>query len=96
MERTGFIARANGDPLARKVGAGIVAVRRAGAIHAFDTLNHFFPINQMVTVGSSYWNVGVGREIGEVESDAEGMKTMAHLGKNMAWLLKKIGPSEAA
>jgi multimeric flavodoxin WrbA len=96
MERTGFIARANGDPLARKVGAGVVAVRRAGAIHAFDTLNHFFSINQMVTVGSSYWNVGVGREIGEVESDAEGMKTMAHLGKNMAWLLKKIGPSAAA
>ncbi len=90
MDRSGMVSRANGDMFKRKAGAAIVAVRRAGAIHAFDTLNHFFLIGQMVIPGSSYWNVGVGREIGEVESDDEGMQTMKALGENMAWLLKRI------
>ena len=68
----------------------MVAVRRGGAIHAFDTINHFFTISQMVVPGSSYWNVGIGREIGDVEGDEEGITTMKVLGQNMAWLLKKL------
>jgi len=72
------------------VGAAIVAVRRAGAMHALDSINHWFLINDMVLVGSSYWNIGIGREIGEVEQDAEGIRTMRTLGRNMAWLLKKV------
>ena len=76
--------------LQRKVGAAVVAVRRAGAIHAFDTINHFFLITEMIVPGSSYWNIGIGREKGEVEEDEEGVRTMRTLGENMAWLLKKI------
>ena len=91
IDRAGFVCRAADDLLRRKVGAAIVAVRRAGEIHAFDTINHFFLINQMIVPGSSYWNVGFGREKGEVESDAEGMLTMQVLGENMAWLLQKLG-----
>ena len=90
MERAGFVSRANGEMFKRKIGAAVVSVRRSGAIHAFDTLNHFFTIGQMITVGSSYWNIGVGREIGEVEKDEEGLLTMSILGKNMSWLIKKI------
>ena len=90
MDRSGMVARANGDMFRRKVGAAVIAVRRGGAIHAFDTLNHFFLIGQMIIPGSSYWNIGVGRNIGEVENDAEGVQTMKDLGANMAWLLKKI------
>ena len=90
IDRSGMTARANDNMFARKVGAALVAVRRAGAIHAFDSLNHYFTISQMITVGSSYWNVATGREIGDVENDQEGMQTMATLGKNMAWLLKKL------
>ena len=90
MERAGFVSRANGEMFKRKIGASVVSVRRSGAIHAFDTLNHFFTIGQMITVGSSYWNIGVGREIGEVEKDEEGLLTMSVLGKNMAWLIKKV------
>lgn len=86
MERAGFVGRANDNLFCRKLGAAVVAVRRAGAIHTFDTLNHFFTINEMVTVGSSYWNIGVG----DVSSDKEAMKTMQVLGANMAWLLKKL------
>ncbi|HTP66219.1 MAG TPA: flavodoxin family protein [Geobacteraceae bacterium] len=90
IDRTGMVSRANDDMFKRKAGAAIVAVRRGGAIHAFDTLNHYFLIGQMIIPGSSYWNVGVGRNIGEVENDAEGMQTMKDLGENMAWLLKRI------
>lgn len=89
IERAGMVARANDHMFKRKIGAAVIAVRRAGAIHAFDTINHFFTISQMITVGSSYWNIGIGREIGEVEKDEEGMDTMETLGKNMAWLMRK-------
>jgi multimeric flavodoxin WrbA len=90
MDRACLVSGANGGLFRRKVGAAVVAVRRAGAIHAFDALNHFFLISEMIIPGSSYWNIGIGREIGDVERDEEGMRTMKTLGQNMAWLLKKI------
>ena len=90
IDRSGMVGRANGNMYRRKIGASVVAVRRAGGIHAFDTMNHFFLIEQMIVVGSSYWNIGMGREKGEVAGDEEGMATMKQLGENMAWLLKKI------
>jgi len=89
IDRAGYVSRANPDILRRKIGAAIVAVRRTGAIHAFDTLNHFFLISEMIVPGSSYWNIGIGRAIGDVKQDEEGMETMRILGRNMAWLLKK-------
>ena len=91
IDRAGMVGRQNGNVWARKPGAAVVAVRRAGAMHAFDTLNHFFLIGEMLVVGSSYWNVGIGRNKGEVESDEEGMRTMRRLGENMAWLLDRLG-----
>ena len=90
IDRAGYVARANDDMLKRKVGAAVVAVRRAGSVHTFDSLNHFFLIGQMIVPGSIYWNLGIGRAKGEVEQDEEGLKTMQTLGRNMAWLLKKI------
>lgn len=90
IERSGMVARANGNMFRRKAGAGVVAVRRAGAMHVFSSLNHFFLISEMVVPGSSYWNLGRGREPGEVKNDEEGMKTMQQLGKNMAWLMKQL------
>jgi len=91
VERCGMVARANADLYQRKVGASVVAVRRAGASHVFSSLNYFFLISQMIVVGSSYWNIGRGREIGEVQSDEEGMQTMKKLGENMAWVLERLG-----
>ncbi len=91
IDRACLVSKANEDMFRRKVGTGVLAVRRGGAIHAFDTINHFFTISQMVVVGSCYWNFAFGREIGEVKNDEEGLRTMKILGENMAWLLKKIG-----
>ena len=90
IDRAGMVSRANSDMLARKVGAAVVAARRAGAIHVFNSINHFFFIGQMIVPGSSYWNLGMGRHKGEVEKDDEGIKTMKDLGRNIAWLLEKI------
>ena len=90
IDRAGYVGRSKREMFARKPGAAVIAVRRAGAIHAFDTLNHFFLIGEMMVVGSSYWNIGVGREKGEVAEDAEGLRTMARLGENLAWLLSKV------
>ena len=90
IDRTGYVARANNHLFKRKVGAAVVAVRRAGGMPTFDAINHFFLISQMIVPGSSYWNVGVGNKKGDVEGDEEGLKTMEDLGRNMAWLIKKL------
>jgi multimeric flavodoxin WrbA len=88
IDRLGF-ASFDGA-LKHKVGASVVAVRRGGAISAFDTLNHFFAEHEMFIVGSVYWNMVHGMNVGDVENDHEGIANMKNLGENMAWLLKKI------
>jgi multimeric flavodoxin WrbA len=93
IDRAGYVARSIPELLAHKPGAAVVAVRRAGAMHAFDTLNHFFLISEMLVVGSSYWNIGIGREKGDVTGDEEGMRTMRRLGENMAWVLERLAPA---
>lgn len=90
IDRAGYVARSQPELLSRKPGAGVVAVRRGGAMHALDTLNHFFLISDMLLVGSSYWNLAIGREKGEVAEDAEGMATLTRLGENIAWLLSVL------
>ena len=90
IDRAGYVTRANGMVLKHKVGATVSAVRRAGGICTFDSINHFFSINDMITVGSSYWNVSLSRVPGDYEEDAEGVKTMEDLGESMAWILEKI------
>jgi len=90
IDRAGLVSKVNGDMFKRKVGAAVIAVRRAGATTVMSAINYFFLINQMIIPGSSYWNMGFGLEPGEVEDDEEGIRTFENLGKNMAWLLKKI------
>jgi multimeric flavodoxin WrbA len=90
IDRAGFVARAQPEMLKYKVGAAVVAVRRAGGMPTFEAINNFFLINQMIVVGNSYWNIGMGQKKGDVVKDEEGMKTMEDLGANMAWLIKKL------
>jgi multimeric flavodoxin WrbA len=87
IDRAGFVSRANEGMFKNKVGGAVVAVRRTGATHALATMNHFFLIGEIIIVGRG---VGVGRNIGEVEKDAEGLGLARSLGQRMAWLLKKI------
>lgn len=92
IDRAGYVSMANGGLYRRKAGAAVAVARRGGAVHVFDSINHFFLISQMVVPGASYWNFGLGREIGEVQGDEEGMRTMKVLGENMAWLLSRLHP----
>jgi multimeric flavodoxin WrbA len=90
IERAGLVSRANDYMFKGKVGAAVTAVRRAGGIPAFNSMNLLFLYGQMIVPGSTYWNVGIGRNPGDVEGDEEGIQTMRNLGRNMAWLLKKL------
>ncbi|PTN06776.1 flavodoxin family protein [Mangrovibacterium marinum] len=90
IDVAGYVTRGNGHLLKRKVGAAVIAVRRGGQLHAFDSINNFFLINQMIVPGSSYWNFAYGKNPGDVLHDQEGIQTIDTLGENMAWLLQKL------
>nr|WP_320022717.1 flavodoxin family protein [uncultured Draconibacterium sp.] len=90
MDVAGYVTRGNGHLLKRKVGAGVISVRRGGALPTFDTMNRFFLINQMIVPGSSYWNFAFGKNKGDVLQDEEGINTIRTLAENMSWLMKKV------
>jgi multimeric flavodoxin WrbA len=90
IDRAGLVSRANDYLFKRKVGAAVVAVRRAGGTDVYSSINYFFGISQMIIPGSSYWNLGFGRNPGDVMKDEEGIVTFRDLGQNMAWLLNKL------
>jgi len=96
IDRAGMVSRANDNMLRRKVGAAVAVASWGGAIHTFDSLNHFFLIGEMIVVGSSNWNLGFGREKGQVLQDQKSLETMRTLGRNMAWLLKNIHTEKAS
>jgi multimeric flavodoxin WrbA len=86
IDRAGLVAVANGGLLRGKIGAAVVAVRRGGGTHAFDTMNHLFLMSGMIVPGSTYWNLGFGLEKGEVAKDDEAARNMKDLGQTIAWL----------
>jgi multimeric flavodoxin WrbA len=92
IDRAGFVAFANKRLFAGKIGAAVVAVRRGGGIHVFDTINHFFLMSQMIVPGSVYWNLGYGLEPGEVTKDDEGLNNMKNLGETIHWLGTAMAP----
>jgi multimeric flavodoxin WrbA len=90
MDRAGMVSKANGSFLAGKAGGPIVAARRAGAVNTYSQLAMFYPINGMILVGSTYWNVGFGLEPGDVNEDEEALLTVEQFGKNLAGVIKKL------
>lgn len=90
LERAGVVVATNPGLLRHKVGAAVAAVRRGGGMTTVDTMNHFMLNKEMIVVGSTYWNMVYGKEIGDVLSDDEGMANMRNLGENMAWLMKRL------
>ena len=87
IDRTGYVSRSNGRMFKQKVGASVAAVRRSGAIHTLNTMNHFFLSGEFIIAGRA---MGVGREIGAVEMDDEGVQLAISLGQRMAWVLQKL------
>lgn len=93
IERAGFVAYANNHAFTGKIGAAVVAVRRGGATHVFDTINHMFQMSRMIVPGSTYWNMGIGLDKGDVLEDEEGLANMRHLGKSIDWLARAMQPN---
>lgn len=92
LDRSGLVSIANGGAFRGKIGAAVAAVRRAGATHVFDTINHMYQMSQMIVPGSTYWNMGFGMEKEEVKTDEEGLTNLRHLGDVIAWLGAAIAP----
>jgi multimeric flavodoxin WrbA len=93
IERAGYVAYANDHAFSGKIGAAVVAVRRGGATHAYDTINHMFQMSRMILPGSTYWNMGIGHSKADVLQDEEGLNNMRHLGKCIDWLGTAIQPA---
>jgi multimeric flavodoxin WrbA len=90
LDRAGLVAIANGGLLRGKIGAAVVAVRRGGGTHAYDTMNHMFLMSGAIVPGSTYWNLGFGLDKGDVTKDDEAARNMKDLGETIAWLGKAI------
>jgi multimeric flavodoxin WrbA len=93
IDRAGLVGLVNGNLFKHKVGASVIAVRRAGAVHAFSSINYFFLINQMHVIGSNYWNLGINPNVmnpKDFDKDEEGIETFRVLGQNMAYVIKKL------
>ncbi|MEF2837129.1 MAG: flavodoxin family protein [Oscillospiraceae bacterium] len=73
-----------------KAGASVVCARRGGCTAAMDVLNKYFTISSMPVASSTYWNQIHGAKPGEAAMDAEGIRTMRNLAKNMVFLMKAI------
>jgi len=89
MERAGYMEFQK-RPFAGKVGGALVVARRAGKNFTFAQINFWFGILGMIVPGSTYWNVAVGREKGEIDHDTEGLNAAWNFGKNVAFLVKKL------
>lgn len=97
LERAAVVCDMNRGSLNNKykVGASVVALRRGGALSAVDAMNHFFMNQEMVIVGSTYWNMVYGQMPGDVLKDEEGLQNMQNLGENMAYVLHKLNDNKS-
>ncbi len=77
-----------------KPAASIVSARRAGTTAAYDVLNKYIGINNMLQVPATYWNMVHGATAEEVAKDEEGVTIMQSIASNMAWLLKLLKSAE--
>ncbi len=90
LDRAGYVSRANGNLLSRKLGGPVAVARRAGHNFTFAQLLMWFMINDMVVPGSSYWNVALAREAGKVLEDGEALATVDRFAENLAWLAERL------
>ena len=92
LERASVVTDMNREKslLRYKAGAAVTAARRGGALNVLDAMNHFFLLQEMFIVGSSYWSMAYGQMPGDVRQDIEGLHTVEVLGKIMAYLLKAL------
>lgn len=77
-----------------KVGASVVCARRGGTTASMDVLNKYFSISEMPMASSTYWNIIHGAKPGDAEQDAEGIRTVRNLAKNMGYMMKAFAAAK--
>ena len=83
-----FFFSTSKSKVAGKIGAAVVSCRRGGATAAFERINKFFQMTNMIVPGSQYWNQVHGFTPDDVRKDIEGLQTMRTLAQNIAWLIQ--------
>ena len=78
------------NKLKLKPAAAITVSRRAGNLPSFDQINKYFLINNMIVVGSGYWNEFHAAKPEEVSLDLEGIDTLKQLSINMIYIMKAM------
>lgn len=71
-----------------KPAAAVVSARRAGTTAALDQINKFFLWGHMPVISSRYWNMVHGQTPEQILADAEGIRNLRMLAKNMTWFLR--------
>lgn len=90
LQRIGMVNRASGGFLSGKVGGPIAVARRGAHTATIQEMLMFFLISDMIVPGSTYWNMVIGRNIGEALKDEEGMETVRHFADNVAKLVVQL------
>src|SRR5512142_603308 len=90
LDRAGYVSRQCGNLFSRKLGGPLAVARRAGHNFTYAQLLYWYMINDMVVPGSSYWNVALAREAGEVVNDREALATIDRFAENLAWLARRL------
>ncbi|MDL2246656.1 flavodoxin family protein [Methanobrevibacter sp. OttesenSCG-928-K11] len=90
LQRIGKVSRGNDNFLDWMVGGPIVVARRGGHTLTLQEMSMFFPINNMIIVGSKYWNMVIAGAEGTATEDTEGIEVVKLFGENVAKIIKKL------
>ncbi|MCL2156607.1 MAG: flavodoxin family protein [Methanobrevibacter sp.] len=90
LQRIGKVSRGTDDFLSGMVGGPIAVARRGGHTLTLQEMSMFFPINDMIMVGSRYWNMVFAHAEGTTNEDEEGIEMVKLFGENVAKLIQKI------
>jgi len=92
LDRAAYVQRQTGAYFSGKIGGPIVVARRAGHNFTLAQLLLWYFINDMLVVGSTYWNIAVAGSAGkhDIEDDTEGIETIRHFAESMSRVMKKM------
>jgi multimeric flavodoxin WrbA len=90
LQRIGKVSRGNDNFLDWMVGGPVAVARRGGHTLTLQEMSMFFSINNMIIVGSSYWNMVIAGAEGTATEDEEGIDTIKLFGENVAKVIKKL------
>lgn len=90
LQRIGKVSRGGDKFLSEMIGGPIAVARRGGQTLTLQEMTMFFIINNMIVVGSSYWNMVFAGPEGTAFEDKEGIETIKLFGQNVGKIIKKL------